>query len=226
MLKSEKKLILIGTGILLLIGITITLCLVLRKPSNSKGEIEDITVNEDETINEDTTIYEDETINEDITIYEDVIINDDGIIDEQEKMVLDLRLDRDITMMEMAFGEEETPGYLEDVEELRTYEILDATREENVIYATVFVKAPDLYTIVKNLQIEGELTAEKINAALIEALQDAVLVEKEVELIYQEVNGVWKAILTEEFVDAYTGGLLRVRDEYYNDILRRITNEN
>ena len=75
------------------------------------------------------------------------------------------------------------------------------------------------------MQIEGELTEEKIDAALMEALQDAPLVETEVELIYQKVNGVWEAAVTEEFVDAYTGGLLRLRDEYYNEILGGTTDE-
>jgi hypothetical protein len=109
-------------------------------------------------------------------------------------------------MMEMDYGTEEIPGYLEEVEELRSYEILEATQEEDVIYTTVLVKAPDLYTITKNLQIEGELTEEKIDAALMAALQDAVLVETEVELIYEKINGVWEDAMTAEIVYAYTVG--------------------
>jgi hypothetical protein len=195
MRKNKKIMIFIAAGVLVIIGIIIAVCLFLRQPGGSGSETEEITINED------------------------------GIIDEQEKVVLDVRLDRDITMMEMAYGTEEIPGYLEEVEELRSYEILEATQEEDVIYTTVLVKAPDLYTITKNLQIEGELTEEKIDAALMAALQDAVLVETEVELIYQKINGVWEAAMTEEFVDAYTGGLLRLRDEYYDEILGGATDE-
>ena len=76
-----------------------------------------------------------------------------------------------------------------------------------------------MYNITKNLQIEGEITEEKINAALVEELKNAELIETEVEIAFQKVDGVWEAALNEEFIDAYTGGLLRLQKEYYDEVL-------
>ena len=209
MLKDKKKMIIIGAIALVIIGFVVALCLILKKPTDNTNKQPDNNVSQGDNSTETT----------------DITINDDGVIDEQEKIVLDLRLDRDIAMMQMAYGKEEAPDYLEKVEEIRNYEILSAEQEENVIYATVLVSAPDMYTITKNLQIEGEVTEEKINEALIEALKNAEPVETEVEIAFQKVGEVWEATFTEEFIDAYTGGLLRLQKEYYDEVLGGDTNE-
>lgn len=213
MLKDKKKTVLTAVGVLAAIIIAVVAFVLLKNPSDTE------TPSEDGYSNEASSVASDDGVDSEPGI------NDDGSVDEEEKVVLDIRLDRDVAMIEMAYGEEEKPTYLEKVEELQSYKILSAEQDGDIINATVLVSAPDLYTIAKNLEVEGELTEEKINAALVEALKTATPVETEVKLIYQKINGVWEAALTEEFADAYTGGLLRLCEEYRNEVLGGADNE-
>lgn len=210
---KDKKTVLIAVGVLAAIIVAVAAFALLKNPFDTEAPSED-------GYSDEASIAASDDSEDD-----ELSIDDDGSIDEKEKVVLDLRLDRDVTMMEMAYGEEEKPTYLEKVEELQSYKILSAEQDGDIINATVLVSAPDLYTIAKTLEVEGELTEEKINAALVEALKNATPVETEVKLIYQKINGVWEAVLTEEFADAYTGGLLRLREEYRNEVLGGADNE-
>lgn len=123
---------------------------------------------------------------------------------------------------------EEAPSYITVMEEMTGVTVLSFEREDDIATALVRIKAPDLYTATKSLEESGELDPETIDAALAELLRKADMVETELSMtFYLTDDGEWKPVITEEFLDAYYGGIIRLRDEAYNEAFKeKETTEN
>lgn len=125
-----------------------------------------------------------------------------------EKLISELELPS------MLIENEETPSFIENMESLNGYEILSFNTRGEYATARVKVYAPDLYTIAKELGKSAEgLNEEEIMNKVNEAVKDAPIVEREIELTFEKADGEYQPILTSEFLDAYYGGALQLREE-------------
>ena len=59
-----------------------------------------------------------------------------------------------------------------------------------------------------------ELVATNEEAEILKELAKASIVEKEVSIEFVKVNGEYKPQLTTEFLDAYYGGVYKLREEF------------
>lgn len=110
------------------------------------------------------------------------------------------------------------PEYLTKTEELNSFEIISFTADGELADAVVKVSAPDLYSTVKKIEaMEDKSTAEK-EAMLPAELAKAQITVTELEMQFELINGEWKPVITDEFLDAYYGGIGRLRSEYFAQI--------
>ncbi|MBQ2273630.1 MAG: hypothetical protein II337_09250 [Clostridia bacterium] len=117
---------------------------------------------------------------------------------------------------------EETPEYITLMEEKTSVKVLSFEQDGDLANARLLVKAPDLYTAAKTLNESGETDPEALDASFSALLQDAEMVETEVDLTFVlNEDGEWEPMITEEFFDAYYGGILRLRDELYEEALKK-----
>ncbi|MBQ1217709.1 MAG: hypothetical protein IIX85_07095 [Clostridia bacterium] len=117
---------------------------------------------------------------------------------------------------------EETPEYITLMEEKTSVKVLSFEQDGDLANARLLVKAPDLYTAAKTLNESGETDPEVLDASFSALLQDAEMVETEVDLTFVlNEDGEWEPMITEEFFDAYYGGILRLRDELYEEALKK-----
>lgn len=123
---------------------------------------------------------------------------------------------------------EETPEYISVMEESVIVTVLSFEKEDDIATALLRIKAPDLYTAAKTLNDSGSFDPETIDSTLAELLRKADTVETELSMtFYLTDEGEWEPVLTEEFLDAYYGGVIRLRDEAYEDYFKdKETTEN
>lgn len=108
----------------------------------------------------------------------------------------------------------ETPAFLCSIESRNGYEILSFEKTQAGAIATMRVFAPDVYGVAKNLDSSNTYTdANALMDALDNALKTAPIVEKQVIIEYILTDQGYAPILTVEFLDAYYGGIYRLRDE-------------
>lgn len=131
---------------------------------------------------------------------------------EPDEAALQTALDQVIARMQ----EEEAVDYLIAMESRSGWEVLavEQTAEDRA-EAAVRVYAPDLYSVVKALESETFTSEEEMDRAVTEGVEKAQILETELILeFYPDEGGVWTPALTGEFLDAYYGGLLTLRQEY------------
>lgn len=117
-------------------------------------------------------------------------------------------------------SDENSPAFLKELDNRNGYEILTLSKSEEIYLATVCVYAPDVYAVARKLDNEsGELTQGELAEQILNEIKSCELVEKEVQLVYRLQDGQYVPVLTEEFVDAYYGGVLRL----YEDALEQLT---
>ena len=68
-------------------------------------------------------------------------------------------------------------------------------------------------------------TEEQLDQAFTQAMTEAKLVELEGTLILYEEDGQTQVEVGEGFWDAYYGGIMRVRDEYYEELFGGTSDE-
>lgn len=128
---------------------------------------------------------------------------------------VDVRTLQESLELEMLMGQaEEKTAYLQVLDEMNSYEVLDFTQEEGLVYARVKVTAPDMYHVAKEMEEIVFASEEDANTVAIACMEAAELLETELTVIFYADGGTWEPMLTEEFVDAYYGGLLTYREEY------------
>ncbi len=129
-------------------------------------------------------------------------------------------------VLEQTFAEiqeGEAPAYLLAMEERAGFEVLSATQEEDQeepiqASAQVRIWAPDLYSVI--LEMNGLMfqSVEEMDAAMTGGVRNAGLREAEVTVVFTRIDGSWEPNLTDTFMDAYYGGLLTYRDEFYAEL--------
>lgn len=136
--------------------------------------------------------------------------------EEQAVAALDDMLD--IPINEINTEGIETPAFLIDIEERNGYEILKFEKTESGAVALILVYAPDVYGVAKELDANGTFSSEAdLSVALSQALQNAPIIEKQVSIYYTLTENGYVPNLTAEFLDAYYGGVYRLRDEIMSE---------
>lgn len=94
------------------------------------------------------------------------------------------------------------------------FEVLSYTKTDTGALVTLLVYAPDLYAVAKEIDENYVFeTEEELKNALIEAIGKAQIVEQEVTIEFEKTEDGYIPLLTEEFFDAYYGGVLTLLDE-------------
>lgn len=125
----------------------------------------------------------------------------------------------DTAMAEAQAEEEGTPEYLLEMDRRTTVEVSEFEEiEDGCVIAQVTVTAPDLYSVIIDLEDEQFSSTDEMDEALTEGVEEADLIETELEIEFYMEDEVWTPVLTEEFADACYGGLLTYRQEYYEQL--------
>ena len=118
-------------------------------------------------------------------------------------------------VLDVAMSEEGEPDELLVVTESRSgYEVLSYSETETGVLVTFLVYAPDLYTVTKQIDENYVFeTDEELKKAVVEAVETAQIVEKEVTIEFRKTENGYEPILTMELIDAYYGGVIKLLDE-------------
>ena len=125
----------------------------------------------------------------------------------------------DDTMAEAQAEAEGTPEYLLKMDARTTVEVTDFEEiQDGYAVAQVIVTAPDLYSVIMELQDEQFSSTGEMDKALTAGVEEAELIETQLEIEFYLEEESWTPVLTEEFADACYGGLLTYRQEYYDQL--------
>ena len=118
-------------------------------------------------------------------------------------------------VLDAAISADENPDALLTESESRSgFEVLSCTETNTGAIVTFLVHAPDLYTVAKNIDENYTFeTEEELRAALIDAVNKAQVVNKEVTIEFEKTDDGYEPILSIEFIDAYYGGILKLYNE-------------
>ena len=112
------------------------------------------------------------------------------------------------------------PEIVTVMDERHGYELISfAKKNKSEAVALLRVYAPDLYGCVKDLP-EDWSSEEEMGKEITRCVSEAAIVEKEVELVFVKNGDDYQPVLTEEFVDAYYGGVLRLKQEYLLELVK------
>lgn len=114
------------------------------------------------------------------------------------------------------------PELVTALDERHGYELVSFSKNKSEAVAVLRVYAPDVYTCVKALPSEWD-SAEEMAQAIAQSVSEAAIVEKEVELVFVKNGDEYQPVLTDEFVDAYYGGVLRLKEEYLLELAEGMT---
>lgn len=128
---------------------------------------------------------------------------------------LEASLDSEVEAMQLISKWEGEPEFLTDLESRIQCDVISMEAEGDIANAVVRVSAPDLYTVLKNMEDTQPQTEEEAQQAIAQAIADADMVESEVAVVFEKVDGNWELVWTEEFFNAYYGGILQLRTEYF-----------
>lgn len=118
-------------------------------------------------------------------------------------------------VLDMVVSLEENPDDLLTVTASRCeFEVLSCDDTEIGASVTILVKAPDLYTVAKEIDANQVFeTDEELQNAVVEAITTAQIVEQEIMIEFRETENGYEPMLTMEFLDAYFGGVFKLLDE-------------
>ena len=117
---------------------------------------------------------------------------------------------------------EEEPDFLKEIEKRNGYEVISYEAVENGYSAVLRVYAPDVYGVAKKVDAYAPISdQEMLLQVLTEEMKEAQIVEREVELSFVETGDGYEPILTDEFMDAYYGGIIRLYEEMLAEAINR-----
>ena len=100
------------------------------------------------------------------------------------------------------------------IESKNGFEVVSFTEEEAGGVATLRVYAPNLYEVARSIDEGNQYSNdEELENAIIEAISNAEIVEKELTVEFKATDDGYEPILTMEFVDAYYGGIFKLLNE-------------
>lgn len=102
------------------------------------------------------------------------------------------------------------------------FEVISYRETETGVVATLRVYAPDLCTVVEEIDENYVFeTEEELRKVLIEAIEKADIVEQEVTIEFEKTEFGYEPIITIELIDAYYGGILK----FYNETITNMQKE-
>lgn len=150
-----------------------------------------------------------------------LILYNPRINKDDPKIVLQQSIDNSLAIPHELTPDENIPEFITTIEGVSKYEILEINQSADITIAKVKVSAPDLYSVVLGMETEVDgLDEDEIMSSVDAALKDAPVLEAEIELLFEEIDGEYRPILTSEFIDAYYGGALRLKEKVYVDYMK------
>lgn len=143
-----------------------------------------------------------------------------GCSNKTDKKALTENLTQTLKNAANIYDGEKEPDFISFMEGKSSYEIISMDKDGELITAKVKVKSLDLYTVIKNFDGQGQnMSGSEMDRLIIEELKSAQMLETEHELQFELVNGKYQPVLTESFLDAYYGGIIRLRQEQLQAIV-------
>ena len=116
-------------------------------------------------------------------------------------------------------GDAEPNELLSETEYRNGFKVLSHSETETGVLVTFLVHAPDLYTVVKEIDENNVFeNDDELRIALIDAVKKAPIVEQEVTIEFALVDGEYIPMLNYEFFDAYFGGIFKLLNESLGDM--------
>ena len=111
-------------------------------------------------------------------------------------------------------GDENSDGLLTETESRNGFEVLSCEKTDIGVSVTIKVYSPDLYTVAKEIDANYTFeTKEELKVVLVEAINKAQIVEQVVTIEFEKTEDGYMPLLTEEFFNAYYGGVLKLLSE-------------
>ena len=116
-------------------------------------------------------------------------------------------------------GDTEPNELLSETEYRNGFEVLSHSETETGVLVTFRVYSPDLYTVAKELDENYKFeTEDELRVAVLNAIAEAEIIEKEVTIEFAETDKGYAPVLTMDFIDAYYGGVIRLFEESFVDV--------
>lgn len=104
-------------------------------------------------------------------------------------------------------------AYLDALKEVRSFSIDSFSQSGDVVTAEISVTMPDVYGILKSIDLSAYATAEETDAAISSAIHAATSQTKQISLQFTAGVNRWEPVMDEVSADAFYGGLLTFLSE-------------
>ena len=104
-------------------------------------------------------------------------------------------------------------AYLDSIARVRSFSVTSFSKDDEAVTAEVTISIPDIYTVVKGMDLSGYATAEETDAALCSAIQAAPTQDRQVTIEFTAGSNRWEPVMDEEAADAFYGGLMTYLEE-------------
>lgn len=104
-------------------------------------------------------------------------------------------------------------AYLDALKEVRSFSIDSFSQSGDVVTAEISVTMPDVYGILKSMDLSAYTTAEETDAAISSAIHAATSQTKQISLQFTAGVNRWEPVMDEVSADAFYGGLLTFLSE-------------
>lgn len=117
--------------------------------------------------------------------------------------------------------DEKIPEYIAYLEEKSAFEVISAENSnDTTINSKIKITAPDLYSTINKIKIEMDTIDEnQFDKTILDELKKASVIVSEEDLQFKLVDGKYQPILTDSFLDAYYGGIFRLREEWIASVV-------
>lgn len=110
-------------------------------------------------------------------------------------------------------SDEDGAAYLSSLKEVRSFSIDSFSQSGDIVTAEISVTVPDVYGILKSMDLSGYTTAEETDAAISSAIHAAAPQTKQISLQFTAGVNRWEPVMDEVSADAFYGGLLTFLSE-------------
>lgn len=104
-------------------------------------------------------------------------------------------------------------AYLDALKESRSFSVDSFSQSGDVVTAEITVTMPDIYGILKSMDLSVYTTAEDTDAAICSAINAATAQTKQISLQFTAGVNRWEPIMDDESADAFYGGLITFLSE-------------
>lgn len=104
-------------------------------------------------------------------------------------------------------------AYLDALKEVRSFSIDSFFQSGDAVTAEISVTMPDVYGILKSIDLSAYATAEETDAAISSAIHAATSQTRQISLQFTAGVNHWEPVMDEVSADAFYGGLLTFLSE-------------